>query len=40
MHIPVEHAPAYDDVISQEFILRAIVDIIQKVSKNEQQAKT
>ena len=36
MHIPVGHAPAYDNVISQEFILRAIVDIIQKVSKNEQ----
>ncbi|MCX8648971.1 hypothetical protein J3U21_01305 [Gilliamella sp. B2776] len=31
MHIPVEHEPAYQNAIGQEFALRAIVDIIQKV---------
>jgi len=40
MHIPVKHGSPYDEDICQEFALRAIVAIIQKVNKNEQQAKT
>lgn len=40
MHIPVKHASPYDNAICQEFALRAIVDIIKEVNKDEQQAKT
>lgn len=31
MHLPIEHEPAYQNVITQEFTLRAIVDILQQV---------
>ena len=34
MHFPVEHEPAYQELISQEFTLRAIVDIMKEVTPN------
>jgi len=36
MHFPVEHEPAYTKVLSQEFTLRAIVDIMKEVKVNDQ----
>lgn len=35
MHLPIGHEPAYQSMISQEFTLRAIVDILQKVKIDE-----
>jgi hypothetical protein len=31
MHLPIGHEPAYQSEITQEFTLRAIVDILQQV---------
>lgn len=35
MHFPVEHEPAYRSQIGQDFTLRAIVDMMQKVTLND-----
>ena len=37
MHLPIEHEPAYKNSITQEFTLRAIVDILLEVNKQNEK---